>query len=106
MVVERGFQAAIECCADIASHVVSVYKLGRPIEQRDVFGKLSEAGYIDKDYGMKMGQLVVLRNRIVHMYWDIDAERMYQYLQEDISLLKDFATFTLQLIEAESATDS
>ncbi|HEY52358.1 MAG TPA: hypothetical protein G4N94_02765 [Caldilineae bacterium] len=42
---QRAFQAAIEGCTDIASHIVSVYSLGQPQAQRDLFQFLDEAGY-------------------------------------------------------------
>jgi uncharacterized protein YutE (UPF0331/DUF86 family) len=46
LAIERAFQAAIESCTDIASHIVSVYRLGHPEESRDVFRFLVEAGYL------------------------------------------------------------
>jgi uncharacterized protein YutE (UPF0331/DUF86 family) len=101
LAVERAFQAAIESCMDIAAHIVSVYRLGHPQESRDVFRFLVEAGYLDDSFGEAMMGMVRLRNRIVHLYWDIDVERLYQYLQEDVTLLHQFRDFTLQILIAE-----
>ncbi len=101
LAVERAFQAAIESCTDIATHIVSVYRLGHPQESRDVFRFLIEAGYLDAAFGEAMIALVGFRNRIVHLYWDVDVERLHQYLQEDIGLLRQFHDFTLQILEAE-----
>jgi uncharacterized protein YutE (UPF0331/DUF86 family) len=101
LAVERAFQAAIESCMDIAAHIVSVYRLGHPQESRDVFLFLVEAGYLDDSFGEAMMGMVRLRNRIVHLYWDIDVERLYQYLQEDVTLLHQFRDFTLQILAAE-----
>ena len=58
LAVERAFQAAIESCTDVASHVVSVYQLGHPESSRDVFGFLVEAGYLDSDFGDSMMAMV------------------------------------------------
>ena len=41
------------------------------------------------------------RNRLVHLYWDVDVERVYSYLLTDVDLLKDFRDFTLELLAAE-----
>jgi uncharacterized protein YutE (UPF0331/DUF86 family) len=101
LAIERAFQAAIESCIDIASHMVSVYQLGHPEESRDVFRFLAEAGYLDSRFSEAMMAMVALRNRLVHLYWRIDVELLYQYLQQDVSLLLRFRDFTLQLLTAE-----
>jgi uncharacterized protein YutE (UPF0331/DUF86 family) len=101
LAVERAFQGAVEACTDIASHLVSVYQLGKPLESRDVFQFLVQAGYLEVDYGNAMMTMVSLRNRLVHLYWDVDVEKLYQHLQEDVDLLCRFRDFTLQLLAAE-----
>jgi uncharacterized protein YutE (UPF0331/DUF86 family) len=73
---ERLFQVAIECCTDIASHLLAAYGLQRPAERKGVFTVLSQAGYLDRDFGERMVEMVGLRNRLVHLYWDVDPERM------------------------------
>ena len=80
-----------------------MYGLGRPEEQRDVFPILAKAGYLDDEYARQMAEMVSFRNRIVHIYWDVDLRRLYRYLQEDVSLLERFRTFTLQILEAEES---
>jgi uncharacterized protein YutE (UPF0331/DUF86 family) len=102
LAVERAFQAAVESCTDIAAHIVSVYRLGHPQESRDVYRFLVQAGYLDAQFGEAMAALVALRNRIVHLYWDLDVERLYQYLQEDIPLLHRFRDLVLQILTAET----
>jgi len=101
LAVERAFQAAIEGCTDIAAHIVSVYQLGSPQESRDVYRFLVEAGYLDAPFGEAMMAMVGFRNRLVHLYWDVDVDRLYQYLQQDVPLLRRFRDFTLQLLTAE-----
>ena len=101
LAVERAFQAAIECCTDIANHLISVYRLTRPENQKDIFPILARAGYLDDDYAQAMSEMVQFRNRIVHLYWAVDVERLHHYLQTDIPLLERFEVFALQLIEVE-----
>lgn len=40
------------------------------------------------------------RNRLVHMYWDIDDEAVYTFLQSSLSDLQDFASSIAQWIVA------
>ena len=101
---ERLFQIGIECCVDIASHTIAAYGLKRPAQRRDVFEVLSQAGYLDADFASQMVEMAKLRNRLVHLYWDIDPTKMYRYLQEDVALLKRFRSFTLAVLEGEGGT--
>lgn len=106
LAVERAFQAAVEGCTDIAAHIVSVYQLGHPEESRDVYRFLVETGYLEASFGEAMMAMVGLRNRIVHLYWDVDIDKLYQYLQQDVILLRQFYNFTLQLLTAEAEIEA
>jgi uncharacterized protein YutE (UPF0331/DUF86 family) len=101
LAVERAFQAAIESCTDIASHIVSTYQLGHPQESRDVYRFLMQAGYLDATTCETMTAMVGLRNRIVHLYWDIDTVRLYDYLSQDVEPLHAFRDFALQVLAAD-----
>jgi uncharacterized protein YutE (UPF0331/DUF86 family) len=101
LAVERALQAAVECCSDIASHLVSTYGLDQPETQRELFQVLARMGYLDGEYADAMSDMVSLRNRLVHLYWDVDVERVYSYLLTDVALLKDFRDFTLGLLAAD-----
>jgi uncharacterized protein YutE (UPF0331/DUF86 family) len=101
LAAERAFQAGIESCTDVASHIISTFGLGRPQEQRDLFRLLGDRGYLDADFAAVMMEMVAFRNRLVHLYWDVDVERLHEYLQEDVPNLQRFKDFALQLIMSE-----
>jgi len=44
--------------------------------------------------------MVQFRNRIVHLYWEVEAEVIYDILQKN---LEDFETFTSQILKYLSA---
>jgi len=102
LAAERAFQAATECCCDIGNHLIAVAGLQQPDEQRKVFPTLAESGYFDQDYANRMSQMVALRNRLVHLYWDIDMELLYRYMYDDVPLFERFEVFVLQLLEMEA----
>lgn len=95
------FQIGIECCVDIASHIIAAHGLKRPAYRQDVFQVLEQAGYLDTEFASQMVEMGKLRNRLVHLYWDIDPNEMYKYLQENVALLNWFRTFALALLEEE-----
>jgi len=100
--VERNFQVAIECCLDIAKHVVVVREIERPNELREVFQALSKANFISADFAETMSKFGGMRNLLVHHYTTVDPVLMYQYLQEDIPHLEKFASIVLAFLDSES----
>ena len=97
--VERNFQVAIECCTDIAAYLIAVHGLKQPAERRGVFHVLSQAGWLDEDFADTMAQAVSLRNRLVHLYTTVEADKMYHYLQNDLAHFERFEAFALAAID-------
>lgn len=102
--VERNFQVAIECCLDIAKHIVVVLEIERPNELRDVFHALGKANFITPEFAETMSQFGKMRNLLVHHYTTVDPVQMYEYLQNDIPHLEKFASIVLAFIESETRT--
>jgi uncharacterized protein YutE (UPF0331/DUF86 family) len=36
------------------------------------------------------------RNRLVHLYWDVDDRRLHEYMQEGLSDIEEFANAILR----------
>jgi uncharacterized protein YutE (UPF0331/DUF86 family) len=51
---------------------------------------LAENGVITADFVRTTRQMVGMRNRLVHLYWEIDAETIYETLQNNLG---DFERF-------------
>ena len=102
-VVERNFQIAIECCLDIAKHIVVGRELQRPQELREVFLVLGQADLISKEFAETMAAFAGLRNILVHHYMVVEPEKLYSHLQNDIPYLERFAQFAAAVIESEIA---
>lgn len=83
-------QVTIEAMHDIASHIISRNRLGRPKTYSDAFRILEQKDYISKDSAEIYSTMVKFRNRVVHLYHDIDSKEIYSIIQNN---LKDFAKF-------------
>ncbi len=88
--LERCLQLAIECCLDMANHIISCFELGRPESLSDIFLAMGKAGYFDMEYAKMMADMARLKNRLVHFYLDIDVDKLYDYLQNDVVHLEKF----------------
>jgi uncharacterized protein YutE (UPF0331/DUF86 family) len=81
---------AIEAALQICFHV-SAQRLQRaPEAYADCFVLLEEAGIISQDLSQNLQQMARFRNMLVHVYWDIDYELVYDILQNDLDDLRAF----------------
>lgn len=88
--VLHAMQNAIEGCIEIASHIVSADRLGAPRDHADLFSLLEQNRIVTSPVADAMRQMARFRNRIVHLYWDVDLDLVYEYLT---TRLEDFDTY-------------
>jgi len=43
--------------------------------------------------------IVKFRNKLVHLYWEIEPEEVYSYLQKDVIDLEDFYNIITDLLK-------
>jgi len=94
-------QVAIECCIDVANHIISTERLRAPQDYRDTFKVLNEASVIPDDFAQTLQVMASFRNRLVHMYWEVDDRRVYNSLTHD---LDDFDTYVSHILAFLSDT--
>lgn len=81
---------AIECCIDIANHVIASENYRFPRDNADSFVVLIEHGILDAAQREAYQAMARFRNRLVHLYWDVDDVRVHEYLNEGLDDLQRF----------------
>ena len=81
---------AIEACLDMCYHVISKNKFRVPEDYADTFRVMWEVGLFSEEFVEKLVEMAKFRNRLVHIYWDVDDEVVYEVLQEDIQDIEEF----------------
>ena len=66
-------QVSIECCLDIAHHIVADEGYRPPQDSYDTFIVLNEEGILPHEFMPVLRQMVSFRNRVVHLYWNIQS---------------------------------
>lgn len=89
-------QTAIEACIDIGNHIISSEGYRPPRDYRDVFTVLQENDVVDDELAVMLRQMAGLRNRLVHLYWEIDDELIFTYLQGNLG---DFEAYMRRISE-------
>ena len=85
------FVVAIECCIDIAHHIIAARRYRIPSDNADAFDVLVEAGILPGSRAESYRSMARFRNRLVHLYWDVSDELVYDYLRDQTGQLREFA---------------
>lgn len=83
-------QVSIECCLDIANHIIAAEQFRAPKDYSDSFTVLEENSVIAPALGMNLRKMAKFRNRLVHLYGEIDDEYVFNFITED---LKDIQVY-------------
>ncbi len=77
-------QVAIEACLDLAQYLIARRGWRTPQSYADTFVVLAEQGIIPDDFLPVLRRMAAFRNRLVHLYWDVDADTIHHVLQKDL----------------------
>jgi len=88
---ERWLQLAAECALDLAHHLIADRGWRTPASYRDAFHVLAEEGALTADLAGRMELWAGLRNVLVHLYLDVDHERLWQIIQLNLDDLVHLA---------------
>ena len=83
-------QISIETCINISNHIVSRMKFGLPKEYADVFRLLNENDIISKELLDKLILMTRFRNRVVHLYWNIDDSYVFEIVNNNLNDIIEF----------------
>lgn len=84
------FIVAIESAIDICNHVISQNGYRAPEDYGDTFWILGEQGAFDKDFISDLREMAKFRNRLIHLYWEVDDEQLHDILQMRLDDFKRF----------------
>lgn len=82
---------AIECCLDVAHHIVASEGFRRPEDFADTFRVLAENKVITRKMLPQFENMARFRNLLVHVYSQVDNERVYEVLQNNLTDFDKFA---------------
>lgn len=80
---------AIESAIDICNHLISKNGYRIPEDYADTFKILAEAGLLPKDFVENtLVKMARFRNRLVHLYWKIDNDMLFNIVTGDVKDLE------------------
>ena len=98
--LERYFQLSAEASIDIGEIIISEKKLKTPLSHREVFDILGSEKIISITLAESFSEIAGFRNILVHDYVEIDLERMYEYLQNNLNDFDKFIKATAKFLKS------
>jgi uncharacterized protein YutE (UPF0331/DUF86 family) len=89
---------AIEATLGLCYHVAAKRLKKIPGEYAECFAILAEAGIIRRDLSERLQKMARLRNLLVHIYWKINYEAVYEIIQQNLSDLRFFTQIIVSLL--------
>jgi len=86
---------AIEASISICNHFIARKFKRVPESYSDCFTILHECGVISAELAERLGNMARFRNMLVHIYWEIDDERIFDILTTD---LVDFDSYIKEIV--------
>jgi uncharacterized protein YutE (UPF0331/DUF86 family) len=85
-----NFIVVIESAIDICNHLISRNGYRIPEDYADTFQVLAEQKVFDEAFAEDLKNMGKFRNRLVHLYWEINDGQVYEILK---TRMNDFKMF-------------
>jgi len=89
-IVERNLEVAAQAVIDIASRIISMEQMEKPVDSYGAILRLGEASILPFEFAQRLAPLAGFRNILVHEYVNIDWNEVYRNLQ-NLSDLQSFS---------------
>jgi uncharacterized protein YutE (UPF0331/DUF86 family) len=89
---------AIEAALGLCYHVAAKRLRKVPEEYAECFAILADAGAIPKDLSERLQRMARFRNLLVHMYWKVDYDALYELIQHRLPDLRQFSRAVIALL--------
>jgi len=99
-ICEHHLRRALEGVLSLATHILSRLPIEKPKDYTEALIKLGEAKVIPVSFAQKIKGMAGYRNRLVHLYWEVTPEEIYEKLQE-IEDFEKFCEYILKYLKSQ-----
>ena len=92
-------QTSIQALVDIGGYIVASLGLRTPSTSGEIIEILVENGFINPALRDRYISMIQFRNRIVHLYDDIDRKVLFRILQEESADIRELYRTPVMIIE-------
>jgi uncharacterized protein YutE (UPF0331/DUF86 family) len=74
----------------MCNHVISRNGFRAPEDYGDTFRVMNEEGALEQDFSDELVNMAKFRNRLVHIYLEVENKQVYEILQDRLGDFKKF----------------
>jgi uncharacterized protein YutE (UPF0331/DUF86 family) len=89
---------AIEAALALCYHVSARRLRSAPEDYADCFAGLERAGLLPDVLSKRLQQMARFRNLLIHVYWTVDYNRVFDALEHDLGDLREFSSIVAALV--------
>lgn len=94
-----NFIVAIQAVIDICHHIVAKLSGKVPDEYGECFLIMKDMGLITPEYAVRLKSMAGFRNILVHLYYEVDDNRVCKYLKDDLWVIENFLDVVKAIVE-------
>jgi uncharacterized protein YutE (UPF0331/DUF86 family) len=94
-------QVSVESCLSISHHIIASDRFRNPQSYVEAFEILSEHQILPEEFLPTLRQMVQFRNRIVHLYWEVNEGVVYEILQNNLKDFNAFMHYIINFLDSE-----
>ena len=80
----------------MANHIIAAERYRAPKDYADSFAVLEENGIFQQQLGHNLRQMTKFRNRLVHLYGEIDDKFVYEFIKTDVEDIRKYRKIIMQ----------
>ena len=88
--VFHAMMVSVQSAIDVATDIIAEERFQKPATYRETFEILGKNGILPDPLTRELSALAGFRNVLVHIYWDLDLDQVYEVLQRDLVYLEEF----------------
>lgn len=94
------FIIAIESGIDLCNHLIARNGYRAPEDYGDTFRVMADAGALSPAFAEDLAAMAKFRNRLVHLYWEVDDRQVYAIMQGRLGDLSRFLETVAGFLQA------
>jgi uncharacterized protein YutE (UPF0331/DUF86 family) len=103
--IKYNLIVAIQGCIDICNHIVAKKGGRAPQDYGDCFKLMAELGILEENISNQLVQMAKFRNLLIHLYWQIDNERIFEILIKNLDDIEHFLNGIGSFLKKEMNSD-
>ena len=88
----------IQGCFDIGNHLIGKMKWEKPQRYSEIFAILGKHGVFPDEFGVQLSAMASFRNRIVHLYLDLDDMQFINIVRNFLGDIETFIRYIIQFL--------